>query len=42
VPAAQLPNTLGLLERLFAGDLEEPFELGLEVLVKGLPAASES
>lgn len=40
--ADQFPNTLALLERPFACDLEERFEVGLEVLVKGLPAASES
>ena len=50
LPADQFPNTLALLERLFACDLEERFEFGLEerfefgleVLVRGLAAASES
>jgi hypothetical protein len=42
LPAAQFSNTLGLLQRLFAGDLEERFEFGLEVLVKSLAEASES
>jgi hypothetical protein len=42
LPADQFPNTLALLERLFAGGLEERFEFGLEVLAKGLAAASES
>jgi hypothetical protein len=40
LPADRFPNTLGPLEGLFAGDLEERF--GLEVLAKGLAAASES
>ena len=42
LPADQVPNTMAPLERLFAGDLEERFEFGLEVLAKGLAAASES
>ena len=42
LPADQFPNTLALLERLFACDLEERFEFGLEVLVKSLAEASES
>jgi hypothetical protein len=42
LPADQFPNTLAPLEGLFAGDLEERFEFGLDVLAKGLAAASES
>jgi AcrR family transcriptional regulator len=42
LPADQFPNTLALIDRLFAGDLEERFEFGLDVLVKGLAAMSDS
>jgi hypothetical protein len=41
LPADQFPNTLAPLEGLFAGVLER-FEFGLQVLAKGLAAASES
>jgi AcrR family transcriptional regulator len=40
LPAEQFPNTLAILDKLFAGDVEERFEFGLDVLVKGLAAAS--
>lgn len=42
LPVDQFPNTLALIDRLFAGDLEERFEFGLDVLVKGLAAMSDS
>ena len=41
LPADQFPNTLAPLEGLYAGDLEERFEFGLEVLARSLAAASE-
>jgi hypothetical protein len=42
LPVHQFPNTLAPLGGLFAGDLEERFEFGPQVLAKGLAAASES
>jgi hypothetical protein len=42
LPVDRFPNTLALHARLFACDLEERFEFGLEVFVKSLAEASES
>lgn len=42
LPAEQFPNILAILDQLFAGDMEERFEFGLEVLVKGLAAMSKT
>jgi AcrR family transcriptional regulator len=36
MPADQFPNVLATLDELFSGDVEERFELGLEVILRGL------
>jgi AcrR family transcriptional regulator len=38
LPPERFPHTLAVLDELFAGDLDERFEFGLEVLVSGLAA----
>jgi hypothetical protein len=40
LPPERFPNTLAIVDQLFAGDPDERFEFGLEVLVRGLAAAS--
>jgi TetR/AcrR family tetracycline transcriptional repressor len=42
LPPERFPNTLRIVDQLFAGDLDERFEFGLDVLVKGLAAQRES
>ena len=38
LPADRFPSTLALLDELIAGDLDERFEFGVDVLVRGLAA----
>jgi len=40
LPSERFPNTVALAEELTAGDSEERFEFGLEVLIRGLIAVS--
>ena len=40
LPGERFPNTVALAEELTAGDREERFEFGLEVLLRGLLAVS--
>jgi AcrR family transcriptional regulator len=40
LPGERFPNTVALAEELTAGDHEERFEFGLEVLIRGLIAVS--
>jgi hypothetical protein len=42
LPAARFPNIVELAEEMTAGDREERFEFGLEVLIRGLIAVSEN
>ena len=41
LPAERFPNTVAVLEHLTAGDVDERFEFGLDVLVRGLAAREE-
>jgi AcrR family transcriptional regulator len=41
LPAERFPNTFAVLEHLTAGDVDERFEFGLGVLVRGLAAREE-
>jgi AcrR family transcriptional regulator len=41
LPSDRFPNTVALAEELTAGDQDERFEFGLEVLIRGLIAVSE-
>lgn len=41
LPADRFPNTLALIDQLFAGDFNDRFEFGLDVLVMGLAATRE-
>jgi hypothetical protein len=41
LPAERFPNTFAVLEHLTAGDLDERFEFGLDVLLRGLAATRE-
>ena len=41
LPAERFPNTFAVLEHLTAGDVDERFEFGLDVLVRGLAAREE-
>src|SRR4029450_13608216 len=36
LPADQFPNVLATLDELFSGDADERFELGLDVILRGL------
>jgi TetR/AcrR family transcriptional regulator, tetracycline repressor protein len=36
LPADQFPNVLATLDELFSGDPQERFELGLDVILRGL------
>jgi TetR/AcrR family tetracycline transcriptional repressor len=36
LPADRLPNVLATLDELFSGDADERFELGLDVILRGL------
>lgn len=38
LPPERFPNTLAIVDELFAGDVDDRFEFGLDVLVKGLAA----
>jgi hypothetical protein len=40
LPSERFPNSVALAEELTAGDREERFEFGLEVLIRGLIAVS--
>jgi hypothetical protein len=40
-PPSRLPNTVALIDQLFAGGLDERFEFGLDVLVRGLAAQAD-
>jgi AcrR family transcriptional regulator len=42
LPAERFPNIVALAEEMTAGDREERFEFGLEVLIRGLIAVSEN
>jgi AcrR family transcriptional regulator len=41
LPADQFPNVLATLDELFRGGLDERFELGLEVIIRGLASYIE-
>jgi Tetracyclin repressor-like, C-terminal domain len=41
LPPERFPNTLAILDQLFSGDLDERFEFGLDLLVRGLAATRE-
>jgi AcrR family transcriptional regulator len=41
LPADQFPNVLATLDELFSGDPEERFELGLDVILRGLASYAE-
>jgi hypothetical protein len=41
LPSERFPNTVALAEELTAGDQDERFEFGLDVLIRGLIAVSE-
>jgi AcrR family transcriptional regulator len=41
LPPERFPHTLAMVDRLFEGDVDERFEFGLEVLVRGLAAVEE-
>ena len=41
LPAERFPNTFAVLEHLMAGEVDERFEFGLDVLVRGLAARDE-
>jgi TetR/AcrR family transcriptional regulator, tetracycline repressor protein len=41
LPPERFPNAVAILDHLFAGDLDERFELSLDVLAKGLAVTSE-
>jgi AcrR family transcriptional regulator len=41
LPAERFPNTFAVLEHLTAGNVDERFEFGLDVLVRGLAAREE-
>jgi hypothetical protein len=40
LPSERFPNTVALAEELTAGDREERFEFGLDVLIRGLITVS--
>jgi TetR/AcrR family transcriptional regulator, tetracycline repressor protein len=42
LPADQFPNVVATVDELFSGGPEERFELGLDVILRGLASYAES
>ena len=42
MPPDQFPNVLATLDDLFGGGVEERFQLGLEVILRGLASYARS
>ena len=41
LPPERFPNTVELAEELTSGDLDERFEFGLDVIIRGLAAQAQ-